>query len=116
MFLNIQNTTLFAPRRLEYDIPKEKVSAEKQRFNKQREMSFNNQEEALWRLQKLTPIISVLDKPTAPFIEETPYFVLNTFVDFKFGCLLTAFILVFNIIYKYIKMEISKSLLDTPAI
>ena len=79
-------------------------------------MSFNNQEEALWRLQKLTPIISVLDKPTAPFKEETPYYVLNTFLGFIIGCLLSAFILVFNIVYKYIKMEISKSLLDTPAI
>ena len=113
--IRMQNTTFFTPKLLEYDIPKERINADKQRYVRQRDMSLNNQEEALWRLQKLTPIISILDRPTAPFTEKPPSVFLNTFVGFFIGCLLTAFVLVFNILYHYIKIEIGKRLmLDMP--
>ena len=65
----LQNTTYFTPSdRLEYGLPKENLSMEKSRILRQRDLSVNNREEATWRLQKATPIISVLDKPTEPFI------------------------------------------------
>jgi hypothetical protein len=53
--IRMQNTTLFAPDKLEYDIPRERINSDKQRYVRQRDISLNNQEEALWRLQKLNP-------------------------------------------------------------
>jgi hypothetical protein len=99
--ISIQNTTLFAPDRLEYDIPKQKVNADKQRFLRQREISLNNQEEALWRLQKSTPIISVLDTPTEPFTISRPSAVLYAAIGFIAGSLFVAFLLVSGLLYHY---------------
>ncbi|MBC7886633.1 MAG: hypothetical protein H7Z13_01995 [Ferruginibacter sp.] len=111
--VRMQNTTLFAPDKLEYEIPKERINADKQRYIRQRDISLNNQEEALWRLQKLTPIISVLDKPTAPFnVSKSPaavYAVMGLFA----GCLLAAFLSVSGVIYKFSASEVRKLLLGT---
>jgi len=111
--IRIQNTTLFAPDKLEYEIPKERVNSDKQRYLRQRDISQNNQEEALWRLQKLTPIISVLDKPTAPFTVNKPSFIVYSVIGFVAGCLLAAFICVFSLLFQYARYEIRKSIFDT---
>ncbi len=108
--IRMQNTTLFAPDKLEYEIPREKISSDKQRYVRQRDISLNNQEEALWRLQKLTPIISVLDKPTEPFAIKKPSVILYTVIGFIVGCLLTTLLFLLPVLYKYAKSEILKSL------
>ena len=108
--IHIQNTTLFAPEKLEYEIPKERVNAEKQRFIRQRDISLNNQEEAMWRLQKQTPIISVLDKPTEPFSVDKPSALVFAFAGFIAGCLLMALLTVTGLLYHYVKNEIYKSI------
>ncbi len=108
--INIQNTSLFAPDRLEYNIPKEKVNSDKQRYVRQRDISLNNQEEALWRLQKLTPIISVLDKPTQPFTVSKPSSMLYGIGGVFLGCFLAAVLLIAGLLYKYTKSEIYKSI------
>jgi len=108
--IRIQNTTLFAPNKLEYEIPKERVNADKQRYVRQRDISLNNQEEAIWRLQKQTPIISVLDKPTEPFTVNKPSALLYAMVGFIAGFILTAFLSVAELLYRYVKNEIYKSL------
>ncbi|MEO5888677.1 MAG: Wzz/FepE/Etk N-terminal domain-containing protein [Ferruginibacter sp.] len=110
--IRMQNTTLFAPDRLEYEIPKDRINADKQRYTRQRDISLNNQEEALWRLQKLTPIISVLDKPTEPFTVSKPSALIYAIIGLITGSLLAAFLLVFGLLYKYVKSEIHRSLLD----
>ena len=111
--IRIQNTTLFAPDKLEYEIPKERVNAEKQRYVRQRDISLNNQEEAIWRLQKQTPIISVLDKPTEPFTVNKPSALLYVIGGFITGFLLMAFLSVAGLLYHYVKNEIYKSLFGT---
>ena len=111
--IRMQNTTLFAPDKLEYEIPKEKINVDKQRYMKQRDISLNNQEEALWRLQKLTPIISVLDKPTEPFTVIKSSAVTYAVIGLVTGCLSAAFLSVFWVLYKYAKNEIERSLLGT---
>lgn len=105
--IRLQNTTFFTPTdRLEYEIPKGKVNSDKQRFVRQRDISLNNQEEAIWRLQKLTPIISVLDKPTEPFDVSRPSAILQAAGGFFFGCFITALALVAGLLYRYAKSEI----------
>lgn len=109
--IRMQNTTLFAPNKLEYEIPKDRINADKQRYVRQRDITLNNQEEALWRLQKLTPIISVLDKPTEPFVVNKTSAVVYAFLGFILGCLFAAFLSVFRVLYNYAKDEINRSLL-----
>lgn len=111
--IRIQNTTLFAPDKLEYEIPKERINSDKQRYVRQRDISLNNQEEALWRLQKLRPIISILDKPTEPFTVDKPSLVVYSIIGFIGGSMLAAFLSVFWLLYRYTKSEIYRSLLGT---
>ncbi len=108
--IRMQNTTLFAPSKLEYEIPKERINSEKQRYVRQRDISLNNQEEALWRLQKLTPIISVLDKPTPPFVVKKPSVMVYAIAGLVAGCLLASLLAVAGLLFKYCRDEIRKSI------
>ncbi|MBC7509713.1 MAG: hypothetical protein H7320_13345 [Ferruginibacter sp.] len=107
----MQNSTFFTPvDRLEYGLPKENLSMEKSRVLRQRDLSVNNREEATWRLQKATPIISVLDKPVQPFTEVKSSPVVFIIIGFIVGCLLSALFLIGGLIYKYIKSEMYTSI------
>ena len=112
----LQNTTYFTPGdRLEYGLPKENLSMEKSRILRQRDLSVNNREEATWRLQKATPIISVLDKPTEPFTIVKTSSVIFGIIGFAAGCFICTVFLISGLIYAYAKSEIYKSLLgDEP--
>jgi uncharacterized protein involved in exopolysaccharide biosynthesis len=107
----MQNTTFFTPTdRLEYGLPKENLSMEKSRIVRQRDQSVTNREEATWRLQKATPIISVLDKPTEPFAMSKTSSVLLGMAGFIIGSLICMFFLIAGLLYAYTKSEIYKSL------
>lgn len=107
----MQNSTYFTPvDRLEYGLPKENLSMEKSRVLRQRDLSVNNREEATWRLQKATPIISVLDKPAEPFTVVKSSSIVFIIIGFIVGCLLSALFLIGGLIYKYIKSEMYKSI------
>lgn len=65
--VTMANTTMFVPgEKIEYTIPKENLITDKERVLRQKAGAANNREEALWRLQKATPIIETLDKPEPP--------------------------------------------------
>ena len=109
--ITLQNTTLFSPvDRLEFELPKENLSMEKSHILRQRDISINNREEATWRLQKATPIISILDKPTEPFSESTTSGMVFLFIGLIVGYIIGAFVLVGGLLYKYAKSEIYKSI------
>ena len=106
----MQNSTFFTPvEKLEYSIPKENISMEKNRISRQRDISVNNREEATWRLQKVTPIISVLDKPTEPFTVSGPSPLLYCIAGLIAGCILTTLLLISGLLFRYIKAEMYKS-------
>lgn len=109
--VGMQNSTFFTPlEKLEFSIPKENLSMERTRILRQRDMSVSNREEATWRLQKVTPIISVLDKPAEPFTETasspTSYFIIG----FIIGCIISIVLLISDLIYNYAKSEFTKEL------
>ncbi|MBS1742975.1 MAG: hypothetical protein JST81_08050 [Bacteroidetes bacterium] len=115
--IHMANTTMFvASDKVEYQIPKENLANEKERVLRQRDASSNNREEALWRLQKQTPIISILDRPEPPFEINKPSAVLYAFIGFILGMILAAGITVSGIIYSYAKEEAKKAILgdETP--
>ena len=109
--VGLQKQTMFTPvELLQYAIPKENVSSEKTRILRQRDMYINNRDEAVWRLQKVTPIISVLDKPTAPFDVVTQPIILMLIVGFILGCFLGTLAFISGLLYKFAKDEIYKSI------
>lgn len=107
--IGMQNTTFFTPDLLQYQLPKENLSGEKQRTEAQRNMSINNREEALWRLQKITPIIQVLDAPTPPFDGKKTSSILMGILGFILGVFITALFILRKVIYRFAKAEIYKA-------
>jgi uncharacterized protein involved in exopolysaccharide biosynthesis len=106
--IHMANTTLFtSPDKIEFTIPKENLISDKGRVLRQRDASANNKEEALWRLQKVTPIIETLDKPEAPFDTTSPSALMYGFVGFLLGCFVSIALFVSDILYKYINTEIN---------
>lgn len=111
--IGMSNTTLFvAPDKLQYQLPKQNLSNEKSRVMRQRDMSAENREEALWRLQKETPIIAILDKPDAPYDTTKPSAILYGGIGFLMSIFLMIFILIFIPTYRYIKSEIRASVFN----
>ncbi|MFT3683150.1 MAG: Wzz/FepE/Etk N-terminal domain-containing protein [Ferruginibacter sp.] len=116
--IGMQKRTMFTPSELlEYAIPKENVSSEKSRVLRQRDMYINNRDEAVWRLQKVTPIIAVLDKPTAPFDVKKQPLVIYSLIGFIGGCIIGILVLVSGLLYKFVKDELYKSIVgkESPA-
>lgn len=108
--VQMANTTLFVPEeRIEYRIPKENLITDKERVLRQKAGAANNREEALWRLQKATPIIEVLDKPEPPFQRKSSSGPLFAIIGFFLGLILGSLIFVADIIYKYINAEITNA-------
>ena len=105
------NTTLFVPQgKIEYSIPKENLINAKERVMRQREGSANNREEALWRLQKATPIIDILDKPVPPFSVTKTSSMIYGMLGFFLGCTLALALVTAPLISKYVENETNKAI------
>lgn len=115
--IHMNNTTLFTPPdKIQYIIPKENLASDKERVMRQRDASANNREEALWRLQKVTPIIATLDKPDPPFAVKRPGTMLYTFIGFMIGCVLATLLVISGILYKYGKLQADNAIFGSPAL
>jgi len=109
--ITLQQRTMFTPPDLlEYAIPKEDVTTEKSRIQRQRDMYINNRDEAVWRLQKVTPIIAMLDQPTAPFDVKKQPTVILMIIGFVIGCVIGTMLSVSRLLYRFAKEEAYKSL------
>jgi len=104
------NTTLFTPaEKADYSLPKDNLADEKMLVTQQRNININNREEALWRLQKNTPIIATLDKPNPPFNAERPSSITYAIVGFLLGSLLAVFLVIAGLLYKFAKAAIKET-------
>lgn len=112
--ITLNNTTLFVqPGKLQYTVPKENLERNRLLVLAQRDGAASNREEALWRLQKVTPIIEILDAPVPPFIESRTSKIVYAAVGFILGCFLITLLSVARILYKYLNLEVKKKLADT---
>ncbi len=110
----LNNTTLFVPSgKLEYILPQENLENDKLLVLSQRNGAQANREDALWRLQKVTPIIEMLDKPEAPFDEVTPPKKLYAAGGFMIGLIFCSFLLVYGLLYKYVTQQINTAINST---
>jgi uncharacterized protein involved in exopolysaccharide biosynthesis len=109
--IGMQNTTLFtSDKLLAYQIPKNYIADAKDIATHRKDILINNKEEAMWRLQKITPIVEILDKPQPPFDSKRSTPVLMAIIGFLFGAFLTMFIVIAELLFEYAKAEIHKSL------
>ncbi|HCF63193.1 MAG TPA: hypothetical protein DEU93_02635 [Chitinophagaceae bacterium] len=109
--IRMSNTTMFVPgTRIEYQIPKENLVTDKDRVMRQRDASANNREEALWRLQKATPIIATLDKPDPPYEFKKTSKILFGMIGFVMGLFLAALAISAGTIRRYLIHEIKSAI------
>ena len=112
--IHLNNTTLFVqPGKIQYAVPKENLENNKLLVLSQRNGAASNREEALWRKQKVTPIIEILDAPEPPFGEARPSKIMYTIIGFLLGTLIFSLFSVLGIIYRYLHFEVNKKLNDT---
>lgn len=110
--IRMSNTTLFvAPEKIEYQIPKENLVNEKDRVLRQRDAAANNREEALWRLQKVTPIIEILDRPDPPYDIKKPSSVVYALIGFVLGMILAILFGISGMLLRYTMSEAKKAIL-----
>lgn len=113
--IHMANTTLFVqPDKIQYQIPKENLVNEKDRVARQRDAAANNREEALWRLQKVTPIIAILDKPDPPYDIKKPSSLIYALAGFVVGMILAVLFGISGILYRYTISEAKKAILAGP--
>lgn len=109
----MSNTTMFvSPEKLQYQLPKENLASQKSRVTRQRDMSIDNREEALWRLQKVTPIIAILDKPDPPYETYRPSAFVYSIIGFFSAIFLVMFVLVVIPALKYLMSETKRAILS----
>lgn len=117
--VHMNNTTLFVPNsKIEYSIPKENLVNAKERIMRLRDASANNREEALWRLQKATPIIATLDKPEPPFDSTGTSAVVYAIIGFIIGSIVIIGALIAPIVIAYVKAEAKNAIFgeDEPVV
>lgn len=109
--IHLNNTTLFVqPGKIQYSVPKENLDNNKLLVLSQRNGAASNREEALWRKQKVTPIIEILDAPEPPFTENKPSKILYSLAGFLIGCLLITIVSITSLLYRYMHYEFQKKL------
>jgi uncharacterized protein involved in exopolysaccharide biosynthesis len=112
--IGMQNTTLFtSDKLLAYQIPKNYVADAKDIATHRKDLLINNKEEAMWRLQKITPIVEILDKPQPPFASKRSTPTIMAILGFLIGAFLAAFIVIAKLLYEYAKAEIHKAFTET---
>jgi len=115
--VSVDNRTLFTPPdKLQYALPKENLIYSKERVLMQRNIIDNQREEARWRLEKVTPIIGILDQPEPPFGIDRPSGMVYAAGGFLVGILLSSFLCIVGLIYRYAKMETRKLVMIKPIV
>lgn len=113
--IQMNNTTLFVPQnKLEYSIPKQNLLNDKSIVLSQRNGAASNREEALWRLQRVTPIVEMLDRPEPPFVITRTSKMLYAIGGMVLGCFIFIFIFISGLLYRFINGQIQNALAEKP--
>jgi hypothetical protein len=111
--ITLKNTTLFVkPNKLEYTIPQENLENDKLQVLAQRNGAASNREEALWRMQKVTPIIDMMDSPEPPFDTVQPSKILYALVGFIVGCILFSLLCIAGLLYKFTTHQVQQTIAE----
>lgn len=103
--------TLFTnTNKLEYRVPAENVLADKQMIRQQYANAIANQQNAAYKLQKVTPLIRILDKPDPPYDVQNKSATFYGLMGFFGALVLVSMLVLFGILSRYVKYEINKLL------
>ncbi len=109
----LNNTTLFVrPNKIQYTIPQENLENGKLQVLAQRNGAASNREEALWRMQKATPIISIMDTPEPPFDIVKPSKILYTLIGFIVGCILFSLLFIVGLLFKFTNHQVKQTIAE----
>ncbi len=109
--IEYNNTTLFVrPSKLKYSIPKENLENDRLQVLAQKNGAASNREEALWRIQKVTPIIKILDKPEPPFDVNKPTKLIYAIIGFFVGAILFSFLFVAGIVFSFANKQMNTAI------
>lgn len=109
--VRLVNTTMFTPPgKIEYTIPKENLINDKTMIVGLYNGATSNREDALWRLQRATPILELLDKPDPPFMTTYTSKKLYTIGGFILGLFLGILLFITDILYKFGKAQVNHAL------
>jgi uncharacterized protein involved in exopolysaccharide biosynthesis len=107
--VSFQNTTSYIPNgKLQYQLPQQNLTIDKGRIESEVNLQINNRENALWTLQKSTPIVAVLDHPNPPFDISAPSAILYALFAFIAGLFLGAILVSWKLLFNFIKEELAK--------
>lgn len=107
--VELNRRMLFVPKeRMEFTIPMARLETDKMRLMTMRTMAYNNIEEALWRKQKATPIMKILDPPDPPYFTNIPGKKIFILLGFIAGIILGLLFLSIDLIYKLVIDSINK--------
>jgi hypothetical protein len=109
--IRIEKTTLFVkPGQARFNIPVENLTADKLLVTQQRNNAIYNREEALLRLNKVTPIIKMLDKPTPPYDKQAPKKLVYAFGGFVLGLVLFSILLIIDLVIGFTNKSINEAI------
>jgi hypothetical protein len=107
----IDDKSLFlSPTKLKFSIPKQNLESAKLLVTSQRNSAVYNREEALLRLDKVTPTIEVLDKPTPPFDIKATSKIVYAAIGFFVGLFLFSLLFISGIILNFSRHTVTNTI------
>jgi hypothetical protein len=117
----LNERTLFVKNKIKYMIPEQNIENDRLQILAQKNNAAANVEEAQRRLQKVTPIIEILDTPEPPsFKSQKTSVVMYSLIGFAAGIALGIFLFTIGLFYKYANHQVTQTieskLADNPPI
>jgi hypothetical protein len=113
----LDNTSLFVrPNKLKFSVPVENLENQKNLVLTQRNSAVYNREEANLRLQKITPVIDMLDSPTPPYDNVGTSKIMYAAIGFFLGIILFSFLFIVGLIAKYSNAMVKNTIAEKTAI
>lgn len=107
----IDKRTLFTnTSKLEYRVPTENLLADKQMIRQQYGQAVANQQNAAYKLQKVTPLIKVLDKPEPPYDVKNKSAVIYGIIGLIGAIVFVSVLLTAGIILRYLRHETNRAI------
>ena len=108
--ISVDERTLFVKNKMKYMIPVQNIQNDRLQIQAQKNSAAANLEEAHWRLEKVTPVIEILDKPEPPFKITKTSAILYGAVGFAVGLFLTLFLFTAGLLLNFSKYQINQTI------
>lgn len=109
--ISLNNTSVFVPtNRLKFKVPIQNLENIKEQVLFQKNSATANKDDAMYRLDKITPIIQILDKPTPPYDVVQTSKKLYAVIGFVIGCILFSFLFIVGILLKFANQQVKETI------